>query len=159
MSTPAPVQQETLDLAEKFGEELKYDRATKAVSGLDKAYVKGLPPSLSEETVREVHRYNNLVIAALPLALGKKVIPHMKSDQGVTSVTAKMPTIGRDNLEVTIEREKQVRVPQPAGAPEVTKTVYGAVTAKYNMFGNRNAGELAKVKKELADQAMAAFGS
>ena len=69
------------------------------------------------------------------------------------------PLAGKDTFTYTFDRSTQV----PAGAPKEgeaaqMKTKYGALNIKADYHATKNVGEMAKVKNDLADKALAGWG-
>lgn len=128
----------------------------KGVATIDKAAYKELLAAEGIEVAsaeKLQHLHSRLAPAAV-MATGELSVPYLKKHKDIEKVELSMPMLGKDSLDVTIKRSKEVRSPQSG---EVS-TVYGAASAGFSVYSTRPRGEMAKVKDHLAGLAMKALG-
>lgn len=128
----------------------------KGVATIDKAYYKEL---LAQEGVElasaeKLQALHSRLAPAAVHATGEVAVPYMKKHKDIEKVELSIPMLGKDSLDVTIKREKEVRNPQSG---EVS-TVYGVASAGFSVYSTRPRGEMAKVKEHLAGLALKALG-
>ena len=147
------IKQEVLDLAKllKAGITIAKDGSASVEEGL---YEKHLPEGVTMEQLKEVQKHNNNFIAAAAHAFGDESITIMKKNAEVSAVSLSIPTVGKDSLDLSFQRERSI----PNANGEGTNVKYGSLQAKYNMYGTGSRGQLLKVKQELSERATAAFG-
>lgn len=148
------IKQEVLDLATllKKGIKIEKDGNTVVEEGL---YEKNLPGTISMDTLKEVQKFNNTFIAAAAHAFGDEAIAAMKKNAELSQISVQIPTVGKDNLNLSFQRERTIPSTNGEGASTVK---YGSLQAKYDMYGTGSRGQLLKVKQDLSDRATAAFG-
>lgn len=147
------IKQDTKDLAKTLKGKITIgDNGVATVK--EGTYVELLPEGITEDTVKKLQAHNSHLVAAAALATGELAIDYLKKHKSVAAVELSMPTTGKDTLDITVKRDKQVTNPQTKEA----STVYGAVTAGFSIYSTRPRGELAKVKDHLADLALKALG-
>lgn len=144
---------EVLDLSKKLITELKVkDGVTEVADGL---YVKTLPEGLDEKTVKAVSKHNSNFIAASAHAVGHLAIEAMSKDKKLDTVSAHIPTIGYDYVDLAVSRSKSYVNPQDKDNPIVKQ---GAIDVKYHVQGGvAKAGQLKHVRAALAEEASKAL--
>ncbi len=147
------IKPEVLELATKLKAGITISKGGEATitEGL---YEQTLPESISMETLKEIQKHNSTFIAAAGHAFGESAIGVMKKNAEVSAVSVSIPTVGKDTLDLTFQRERQI----PNAGGEGTSVKYGSLQAKYNMYGAGSRGQLLKVKQELSEKAAAVFG-
>lgn len=143
------------ELADKIKEVMVIDGNTKLASVADGTYVKLLPAGVTEEQIKAVQEHNTTFIAAGALAFGEASINAMKADEKLDAIELSIPTVGSDTFGFNFKRSAQVPTP---GSKE-THTSFGQMRVKAEVYATGSRGELANVKKQLAADALAAFGS
>lgn len=148
------VNPEVLNLSKQIVTELKVkaDGVTDVADGI---YVKTLPEGLDEKIVRSVSKHNSNFVAATAHAVGHLALEAMSKDKKLNTVTAHVPTIGHDYVDVAVHREKSFVNPQDKDNPIVKQ---GAVDLKYHVQGGvAKAGQLKHVRAALAEEAAKAL--
>ncbi len=147
------IKPEVLELSKKLkaGITITKDGSASVADGI---YEQNLPEGVSMDTLKEIQKHNNTFIAAAAHAFGTEAIGTMKKNAEVSAVSLSIPTVGKDSLDLSIQRER----PIPNANGEGTTVKYGSLQAKYNMYGAGSRGQLLKVKQELSEAASAAFG-
>lgn len=102
---------------------------------------------VSEKQYKAVTELNSAIASGLTEALAEKTLPAFKANKDLESVSVKLPTVGRDFFEVSIDRQGKYR--NPADGSEIVK--YGIVNLEHNVLGTRK-GEFGAVKKAIAAQ-------
>ncbi len=147
------IKQDVLDLAAKLkaGITVAKDGSATATEGL---YESVLPEGVTMDQLKAIQTHNNTFIAAAAHAFGNESIGVMKKNAEVTQVTLSIPTVGKDSLDLSFQRERTI----PNANGEGNSVKYGSLQAKYSMYGTGSRGQLLKVKQELSEAASAAFG-
>ena len=143
-----------LDLSKKIITELSVqkDGTTNVADGL---YVKTLPEGLTEDTVKAVSKHNGNFIAATAHAIGHLALDAMSKDKKLETVSAHVPTIGHDYVDVAVHRQKSFVNPQDTANPIVKN---GVLDVKYHVqSGVAKAGQLKHVRAALAEEAAKAL--
>jgi hypothetical protein len=115
-------------------------------------YEKTLPDDLDMETVKKVYGHTEDLVASLTLATAQIGEEAMKKNKKLDSVSSELK-IGK-HVEINVgylrSQNQTIRNMQnPTEAPrEVTK--YGVSTARIKTFGQKNRGELKKVRAHNA---------
>lgn len=147
------IKPEVLELAAKLkaGISIAKDGNATVTEGL---YEQTLPEGITIEQLKDIQKHNNVFIAAAGYAFGESAIDTMKKNAEVSAVSVSIPTVGKDTLDLTFQRERQI----PNAGGEGTSVKFGSLQAKYNMYGAGSRGQLLKVKQELSEKASAVFG-
>ena len=131
---------------------VKSDGVTDVAKGI---YVKTLPEGLTEDTVKAVSAHNGHFIAATAHAVGHLALAAMAKDKKMDTVTAHVPTIGHDYVDVAVHRQKSFVNPQDVANPIVKS---GVLDVKYHVQGGvAKAGQLKHVRAALAEEAAKAL--
>lgn len=118
-------------------------------------FIRTLPENLDEKTVRAVNKHTTNFIAASANAVGKLAVAAMAGDKKMSTVTAHIPTVGHDYVDIAVHREKTFVNPQDKDHP-ITKQ--GAVDIKYHVqAGAPKAGQLKTIRALLAEEAAKAL--
>jgi hypothetical protein len=147
------------DLAAAFKKEITLDAKTGIATITPDTYEKLLPATITKESIEALQEYNSNVVAAATLALGELSIPAMKKHKDLDDVKLEIPMIGKDTLNVSFARARQVPNPQRGDGDPATLTKFGSASVSFDMYSTGPRGELKKVKALLTEQAKAAFGN
>lgn len=120
----------------------------------ENVYVQSLPEGLTPDLAKQLQEHNMAFAAGGLLALGEKAIPVMKKHGDIERVALSVPTVGKDSFEYSFARRTETSI--GGGEPHVT---YGHGAVKFSMYGTGARGEVKKVKAELSEKALEAFGS
>lgn len=116
-------------------------------------YEKTLPDALDMETVKWVYGHTEDLVAGLTMATAQISEEAMKKNKKLDSVSSelKIGKYAKINVGYLRSQNQTIRNMQnPTEAPrEVTK--YGVTTASIKTFGQKNRGELKKVRAHVAD--------
>ena len=114
-----------------------------------------LPEGSAVQIKKAFQKYDSsLFIPGALKAVGDSSIDVMKKNAEVNQTSVTIPMIGKDSLNISFQRERQI--PNPNG--EGTNTKFGSVSVKFDMYSVGSRGQLLKVKQELSEKATAAFG-
>lgn len=154
-----PVNDTTREIADLIKKAIKVDK-TGGTTGTEAAYAELLTSKgLSIEGDEKYLEARTQFAAGAGLAFGESAAEVMKEHKDLERATAVFPLAGKDTFTYTFDRSTQV----PAGAPKEgeaaqMKTKYGALNIKADYHATKNVGEMAKVKSDLADKALAGWG-
>lgn len=157
--TKSAIKPEIVEMAASISKVMTLDKSTGIATCEEGTYKNLLPEGLTEEIVVAVQDYNGKMAAAASLALGNAAIPAMTKNKDLNKATLTLPTVGKDYIGVNFDRSRQVPARDENNQPCGTKTKFGSTSAEYSMYATGSRGQLLAVKKELAEQALAAFGS
>lgn len=154
------IKPEIKELADKIKAEgaLTIDKKTGEATVSADTYVKLLPAELTEEIVKKVQTYNTQMLTAAAHVLGHTSLPVMKKNTELDRTFLKMPMTGKDTINVTFDRSRTYAGGVTDGKANDPITKYGVVNASIDFYGSKANGDMLKVKNDLADAAMAAFG-
>ena len=152
------IKKEVVDLAAVLKKEIKVDNKTGIATITDGIYEKNLPDGLTKTAIEQLQAYNTRMAAAATLAVGEIGCDTFKKHKDLDSIDLEVPLIGKDRLNISFDRSRQVPLRGENGVTG-TQTKYGSASVSYDMYGTGPRGELKKVKQYLAEQALAAFGS
>ena len=152
------IKQEVLDLAKEIQADLTLDGTiVKPAEGL---YAKLIAPTgVTIEQLEAVNARETDIIAASAYAVGQLAIPAMKKDEALTKVTFELPTTGKDTINVSFDRSRQVRAGAPGDKDAEMKTKYGNTTVTVDKYAVGPRNPLAAVKALLSEEATTEFGS
>lgn len=147
------IKQEVLDLAAKLkaGISVAKDGSVTVEPDLFK---NNLPEGVDAAVLEAAQKHTSTFIAAAAHVLGEQSIAIMKKNAEVQQTSVSIPTIGKDTIDLSFQRQRSVPAPDGNG----TNVKYGSLSAKVNIYGAGSRGQLLKVKQELSDKATAAFG-
>lgn len=141
-------------MADTILAQLSADNNLGVVTSPDNMYEKVLPEDLSIETVNRVSDHNTNFVAASTRAFGQMAQSMMTDNRKLDTVIGAFSMGANDNLSLHYNRSKDYPVP----GQEEKSTKYGVVNIAYEVKAGKNGGELKKVRAELAELAMKAFG-
>ena len=147
------IKPEVLELSKKLkaGITIAKDGNASVEEGL---FVKNLPEGITEEQLKQIQTHTGLFIAAAGHAFGGEAIDVMKKNAELQQVSVSIPTVGKDSIDLTFQRERAV----PNAGGEGTTTKYGSLSAKVNTYSAGSRGQFLKVKQDLSERAQSAFG-
>jgi len=145
------------ELADRFAQRLTMDKKTGQTGGLETAYVDCLPAGITKEIVEEVREYT-MNAGNAGLYVLEAAIPVMKANKDITDVKLVIPMTGNDTITAQLTRERHVPGKDDKGN-DTSNISYGSTQVKIDTYGLGKRGDMAKIKKLLAEQAQAAFGS
>lgn len=122
-------------------------------------YEKTLPDDLDMTTVKKVYGHTEDVVAALTQATGEIGEEAMKKDKKLESVSSELK-IGRHaeiNVGYLRHQDQKIRDLQNPQNPPKEVRKFGVTTARVKTFGQKNRGELKKVRTHLAERAESLF--
>lgn len=119
-------------------------------------YIQTLPAGLTEEIVKQVEDHNANFYPAATRAVGLLANKHIKKDKDLEKVEATVPLFGKNKLELTVERKHTFPNPADAANP---KTVFGNVKVSLvTQSARASRGVMDQVRKDLQEDAFAAYG-
>lgn len=122
-------------------------------------YEKTLPEDLNMDTVKKVYGHTEDLVAAMTLATGEIAEGAMKKDKKLDAVSSELKIGKHAEVNVGYLRSQQQKIrdlQNPQNPPrEVVK--YGVTTARVKTLGQKNRGELKKVRSQLAEKAEKLF--
>ena len=150
------VKDSTRELADLIKKAMKIEGAV--ITAEEKLYETLLPEGVTAEQALAISKRNHDIIAASSLAVGEIGITAMKKDKTLSNVTCTIPMVGRDVMEFSFDKSKEIsNSPLGNGTPG-THTKYGSITAAVKCHAVKKTGQFGAVKAFLAEQATAAFG-
>jgi len=152
-----PISQEVMDLADRVSQSLTMEKTTGIAAVPDDTYVKLMPVDLNEDVAKRLQTYNMEFAAASLYALGEAAIPVFTKQKELEKVSLVVPMIGKDKLELEMERSRQVPFREEDGT-NTTRSSFGTTSVKMDIYGVGKRGDLKKIKELLSEQATAAFG-
>lgn len=102
---------------------------------------------ITEKQYRAVKDLDATIASDMTQVLADKALPVFKANKDLETVSAKMPTVGRDFFEVSIDRTGKYR--NPADGSQIVK--HGIVNLTHSVIGTRK-GEYGGVKKSIGAQ-------
>lgn len=138
-------------LAKVFTGYMKADKDG-AVVVSDNMVEDNLPEDLSVAIIRRVQKHRAEVVAAAALALSEVGLPVLKKNKDVEKAHTNFKIVG-DKVELAIDREREIGDDKGG---KVQKAGY--LSLSYTATGATNAGEFAKVRKHISNEATALFG-
>ena len=117
-------------------------------------YQKSLPDDLPMSVVKKVKEHDTIFIASSTLAFGELSVQAMADNDKLERTTGAIPMVGRDALNMTLDREKEYNNTLGKGE-KVMK--YGASSINYRVQAGRNAGQLKAVRESLNEIALDAL--
>lgn len=121
----------------------------------DGFYASMLTGDMNIEIANELAAQNTTINAGVADGFGRLGIDYLEKNPTVDRVELVMPTAGKDNVSFTLSRSGTTNNPQT----KEPMTVYGQMRIAAENHSVKNAGQLGKVKKNLAAMAMARFAS
>jgi hypothetical protein len=157
--TKSKITEATRSLADRLKAEITVDAKTGTTPTPKTFFKDNLPEGLTMDHVSLYEGYRDTLIKAGGLALGELATPVMAENPELERATLTIPTSdnGKNYIGYAFDRERQVPNRNEDGTTG-TKTKYGSLTVDVVTYGTKNRGELANVKSELSEMAMAAFG-
>lgn len=151
----------TAKLSAELQKLLDIDTKTGIGSISQDAYEQLLPADIDLSIVKRLQEHHTTLYAAAFDAVATKATELGGKHKGLTEVSVGFPLLGKDRLDVTWTRSKEVNDGiQKAGEPPVAKkTVYGVMAGKLTTTGtSTSSGELGKVAKRARAAAAEMFG-
>lgn len=163
MNTEIKLHANTEAVVDKLQDQLSYtvEGTTAIITSAEGAYEKLLPSEVPLEAAKALQKFVPHFIAGGNEAVGNLARQIANDNPNVTQVTARIPMLGKDRLDVTWNRseERNAGIPKSGEVAE-KKTVYGTMTAKLTVTGtDAGSGELNKVFKRQKAAALEMFGS
>lgn len=149
-TTPAELKPEVLAMSEELKKVIKYDKEGQGTIE-DGVYKKMLPEGMTEKDVRKVYDYNVNFVAALAHAAGTESVEVMAKNKSVNDTYVKVPTVGRDFVEIVVDRKRETTNPRDRDNKIIT---YGATRVAMRNFPGANAGQLKAARGIVAELAM-----
>lgn len=153
VKTPA-LKDEVLALANKIETAMTIDKATGIVTTASDIYSTTLPDGITIETVNTIEKHNGNFIAASAHAIGTIAVGAMKENNGLASAETVITMGGRNELGLTVDRERTYRNPQDANTPIVKQ---GVVSITYDVVADNDSGQLKIARKSINSLAAAAL--
>lgn len=147
------IKPEVLELSEALEKELIIDTAT-GEGKEEGLYLKHLPEGLTPEIDKAVDEYRTTFVAAGTHAFGKLAVNAMNDNSNLNSANV-IFDIGHKN-KLTVGVQRCAEFTKPGTDEKVVR--FGAVSAKYETHGATNAGELKKVRMDIAELASGMIG-
>ncbi len=138
-------------LSSKIQEMIKVDHKTGTTAVEADVWERTLPESLSKDQIKAVKEHEANFIAAGTDAVGQAAIAAMKEHSELQEVTATIDMYNKDQLGVTVAREKTYHNPQDKDGEPIVKT--GVVSANFRNYAGRNVGDLKKVITSISEEA------
>lgn len=158
VETKANIKEATRTLADRLKAELTVDAATGVGTFAPETFANNLPEGLTMDHVEAVYGYQDQLVAAGALAVGESAIPVLEKAGETSRVTATLSTTGKNYIGYAFDRSRQVPTRNEDGTTG-TREKFGSMTVDIVTYGTKNRGQLAQVKNELSEMALAAFGS
>lgn len=156
-TTKSNLKPETLSLSERLQAEITLDPKTGTTQRPEDIVAKVLPEGLTIDMIERVDSFKAELVTAGAHALGVISNPAMAENADLTRTTLTLPTSGKNYIGFAYDRSRQVPTRNEDGTTG-TREKFGVVTADIVSYGTKNRGEFAKVKSELSEMALAAFG-
>lgn len=123
-------------------------------------YEKTLPENLSLDMVKQVYGHTEDLIAAQTLATGRIGEEAMKKDKKLESVSSELPLdkFGKISVGYLRSQEQTIRNLQNPSEPPKKVIKYGVTSQRVTTFGQKNKGQVKKVREELAERGAKLFG-
>ena len=143
-----------LNISEIIAGQLQCDANLGSINAAEDTFQKTLPEGLTMEMVNKVANHNTNFVAGATHAFGTAAMQLMKDNSKLDTVIGSMNMGGEDQLSLNYMRSKEMHI--PGKDEKITK--YGVTTVSYEVKAGKNGGELKKVRTELNELALAAFG-
>lgn len=150
----AKISPRTLELSLQLKEGLTVDaeKETGVISA--ETYAAILPEGLTVEMAEKFREFHGELYPALGHLAGEVGVPLMVANPEMKRLVLEMPTVGKDRINVSFDRERTYADNQTKG----TLVKHGQVLVQHHVYGTKNRGEVAKVKNflsQLAHEALA----
>lgn len=137
----------SIDLTEVFNKTVEVNKNGE-VKVQDGAFKEILAAAGTTETeYKQVKAIDAAIAKTFTQTVADKALPVFKSNPKLEQITAKLPTVGRDSFNVSIDRTAEYTNPQ--SKEKIVK--HGIVTLSHDVIGTRK-GEFGAVKKAIAAQ-------
>lgn len=148
------IKPEVEDMAQLIEKGSTYEKGVGTVT--PEVYEKILEEGGVEKSmVEKLQKLNTTLVAAATLAHGRASLDLMKKDKTLLQTELSMPMVGKDTLDITFNRTKEVGDGNRENPGK--KLIYGQTRPVFSIHASGNRGELAKVKDELAASAATLF--
>lgn len=107
---------------------------------------------VTKEQYKDVVALNGAIASGFTEALAERALPVFKANKSLETIEATLPTVGRDNFKVSIDRTAEYQ--NPKTKEKIVK--HGIVNLQHNVNGTRK-GEFGSIKKQIAEQWTAAL--
>lgn len=145
----------TVDLAKTLRKEIKID-AQGVGTVTEDLFIKSLPEEITVEHIKALQKHTTEFVAAATLAFGEESNAVLKKNASLPKTSLVIPTVGRDTINIQVDRRKEAS--NPANRDEKIVT-YGSASVSIKTTAEKgSSGELSRVRKVLAAKAKAAFG-
>lgn len=151
-SKECTIMAEKLDLTDIFHKHVNVSKDA-TVSVADETFKACLDKAgITEPTYKAVKQLDATIASDFPKVVAEKVLPVFKANKQLETVSAKLPTVGRDSFNLTIDRSAEYTNPQTK--EKVTK--FGILNLQHDVIGTRK-GEYGAIKKLVSEQWAAAL--
>jgi methyltransferase-like protein len=122
-------------------------------------YEKTLPDDIDLDTAKKVYSHTEDLVAAQTLATSQIGEEAMKKNKKLDSVSSELKVGKHAEINVGYLRSQQQTIRNMQNPKEAPKQVtkYGVTTARVKTLGQKNRGELKKVKADIAARAESMF--
>lgn len=150
----AEVKQITREYADIFKAHAEVDTKAGTISVKDTAFEAALEKGgVTKDEYKKVSDLNSNIAAGFGLFVGEAGVDIFKKNKDAQTVTAQLPTIGRDSFNATFDREGHFTNPQT----KEKVTQFGLLNVQHNVVGTKK-GQVGAVKQLLKAQAAEAYG-
>jgi hypothetical protein len=122
------------------------------------AFVSALPEGHTEESVQQIRENDTNWLAGTALAAKELGMEAMKKNKALDHFSLTVAATGKDSFEAQFTKSKQVPNRLADGTTDGTKEQFGSVSARFDMYGAGNRGQLKAVKEHAKADALAAYG-
>lgn len=148
------LKEDVLALSKKIEEAMAIDNNTGIVTTGGDIYETTLPEGITIETVNTIEKHNGDFIAASAHAIGQVAVNAMKDHSALASAETVIKMGGRNELGLTVERERTYRNPQDATKPVVKN---GVVTITYDVAADNDSGQVKNARTIINNLAASAL--
>jgi len=136
---------EVLELADRIEAALNVDNKTGMAPAADDIYEQTLPEDVTMTLVNKIEKHNANFIAASTYALGRVGTKALAGHKKLDSVETVIKMGGKNELHLTMERQRTYPNPQDKENPIVK---HGVISVNYDIVADNNAGQL-KIARSL----------
>jgi hypothetical protein len=135
-----------------------FDTKGGSAKAAKEAYVGALPEGQTEASIQQVREIDTNWMAGTALAAKELGMEAMKKNKALEHFSLTVAATGKDAFEAQFTKSKQVPNRLADGTTDGTKEQFGSVTARFDMYGAGNRGQLKAVKEHAKADALAAYG-
>lgn len=148
------LKQEVLDLSTKIEAAMAIDVTTGIVTTESNIYETSLPEGISLDLVNRIETHNNNFIAGAAHAVGRIGVNAMKDNTSLNSAETLIRMGGKNELGLTVERERTYRNPKDQENPVVKN---GVVSITYDVVADNDAGQVKAARQIINGLAASAL--